>query len=51
VSAPAFPVTELDRWNATLVTREECDAAAGITDPATASARAAYEAAANGRQS
>lgn len=51
MSAPVIPVTELDRWNATLVTREECDAAAGITDPATVNARAACDAAANGRQS
>jgi hypothetical protein len=46
-----IPVTELDLWHQVLVTREECDAAAGITDPATVNARAACEAVANGGQS
>ena len=40
-----IPVTELDLWNATIVTREECEAMTGTTDPATVNARAAYEAA------
>ena len=46
---PVSPA-ELDRWNAAIRTLEECDKAAGITDPATVNARAAYEAAAKGRR-
>ena len=42
---------ELDRWNATITTAEECDKAAGITAPGTVAARDAHTAAANGRQS
>lgn len=38
-------VTELDLWHQTVVLMEECDAAAGITDPGTVSARAALDAA------
>jgi hypothetical protein len=49
---PVIPPAELDRWDATLRTAEECDKAAGITDPGTVSARSAFGrfAAANGRK-
>jgi hypothetical protein len=42
---------ELARWNETIATAEECDKAAGITDPGTVAARGAHTAAANGRRS
>lgn len=45
-----IPAVELDRWDATLHTAEECDKAAGKTDPAIVNARAAHSAAANRRK-
>ena len=40
---------ELERWDATIATREACDQAAGKTDQATVNARAAHTAAADRR--
>jgi len=45
MTAPV-PPAEMRRWDAAIATLEACDAQAGITDAATVSARAAYEAAA-----
>jgi hypothetical protein len=39
---PVIPPAELARWDATIATAEAADKAAGITDPGTVSARAAY---------
>lgn len=49
---PVIPPAELALWAATIATAEECDKAAGKTDPAIVNARAACSAAfrANGRR-
>lgn len=48
-----IPPAELERWDATIATVEECDKAAGKTNQATVNARAAFGrfAAASGRHS
>jgi hypothetical protein len=48
-----IPPAELALWGAAVTALEECDKAAGITDPGTVNARAAFGrfAAANGRRS
>jgi hypothetical protein len=48
-----IPPAELDRWDATIATAEECDKAAGKTDDAIVNARSAFGrfATANGRRS
>jgi hypothetical protein len=50
VADAPIPAVELARWDATITAIEACDEAAGITDRATVSARAAHTAAANGRR-
>lgn len=49
---PVIPPAELARWDATIAAAEECDKAAGKTDPAIVNARAAFgrSAAASGRR-